>query len=85
MLVWSVRNLSALLTTLFFFLEQGLLFLQIDNDQEGATQRAAAIYFSLIICNLISFGTYAVHTIIIVFSYSFIHSLFLTGDSCVQP
>jgi hypothetical protein len=40
-----------------FLLAQGLLFLQIDNDQEGATQRAAAIYFSLIICNLISFGT----------------------------
>jgi heme/copper-type cytochrome/quinol oxidase subunit 4 len=37
---------------------QGTLFLQMDNDQEGTVQRAAAIYFSLIICNLISFGTY---------------------------
>jgi hypothetical protein len=36
---------------------QGTLFLQLDDTQVGATERAAAVYFSLIICNLTSMRT----------------------------
>lgn len=36
----------------------GTLFLQMDNNQAGATQRSAVIFFSMLICDLLAMRTH---------------------------